>query len=132
MAKMKIVTLGVACLFLVGVDGCWLKRLTCAESLEGQKTLEIPTMKIQKIYTNGNTLQLHGISPTTQEELYFSDTNEWYFDIGKKFQVGDTLVKKKGEPIIRLYRKGERWSFTYTCDKDEQGNDIIRSEDVKF
>jgi hypothetical protein len=132
MAKMKTVNLGVACLFLIGMNSCWFKKITCEESLEGQKILVIPTMKIQKILSNGNTLQLHGISPTTQEELYFSDTNGWYFDIGKKFQIGDTLVKKKGEPIIRIYRKGERWSFTYTCDKDEQGNDIVRSEDVRF
>jgi hypothetical protein len=132
MIKMKIINFGLACLLLIGVNSCWFKRITCAESLEGQKTLVIPTMKIQKIFTNGNTLQLHGISPATQKKVYFSDTNGWYFDIGKKFQVGDTLIKKKGEPIIRIYRKNERWSFTYTCDKDEQGNDIVRSEDVRF
>ena len=105
--------------------------LTCEESVKYNSEFELKLI-VKDISHNGNLIDIDGISLDTHKSSNFHHNSDWYFSIGDKIFIGDTLIKKKGEPIIKLYRKGERWSFTYTCKKDEQGNDIVRSEDIKF
>ena len=49
------------------------------------------------------------------KEVHFFDIDGWYFSIGDKFQIGDTIVKKKGESIYKVYKKDEIWTLKYTC-----------------
>ena len=112
-------------------NSCSYKRATCEEVLKKHTDSEFEII-IDAVSWNGNNLKIDGRALKTSKEEHFFDIDGWYFFIGDKFQVGDTLVKKKGKPLIKLYRKNERWSFTYKCEKNAQGEDILRSENVRF
>jgi hypothetical protein len=109
------------------LNSCWLKKATCEESIKIYSNLEI-NLIADRIFWNGNDFRVYGKSVNNSKiESSFSHIGDWYYSIGDKFKMGDTIIKKKGEPIIRVYRKGERWSYTYRCD-----NEIVSSENVRF
>ena len=116
-------------LLFTSLYGC--KTENCEEATSRNSNLELRII-VKEVNWNGNLLNLDGISIENGKSISFNNGSDWYYAIGGKIQVGDTLIKKKGEPIMRLYRKGERWLFTYICEKDSQGNIIVRSKDVKF
>jgi hypothetical protein len=106
--------------------------LTCEESVKYNSDFEVKLIITDISYDGGHLIDIDGISVDNHKPLNFRHNSDWYFDIGDKFLIGDTLIKKKGEPIIRIYRKNERWSFTYKCEKNAQGEDIVSSENVRF
>ena len=105
-------------------SGCWMNIDSCEESIKHCSDLEIEEFIIEKINRNGNIIRLEGKKSKSKEQYYFSDVSSWYFVIGDKFKIGDTLVKQKGEPIMRIYRKGERWELKYHCSFDSTESDI--------
>ena len=106
--------------------------LTCEESIKYNSDFEVKLIVTEISHNGGHFIEIDGISTENHKPLNFRHNSDWYSDIGGKFFIGDTLIKKKGEPIIRIYRKSERWSFTYKCEKNAQGEDIVRSENVRF
>jgi hypothetical protein len=109
------------------MNSCWLRRMTCEEAIEQYSNMEFELI-VHEIKWNGNDLRLYGVDPKmpTTESNFFH-IGAWSYDLGDKFVIGDTLIKKKGEPIIRAYRKKERWCFTFKCE-----NEIVSSENVRF
>ena len=116
-------------ILLLFIQSC--RTATCEESIKHNSDFDVQLI-ITDIYSNGNIINIDGISVINKKPINFYYNSDWFRDIGENFLTGDTIIKKKGEPIIRIYRKNERWSFTYKCEKNAQGEDIVRSENVRF
>ena len=97
------------------MNSCRYKRATCEESVKKNKEFEFE-MIVDAVSWNGNNIKIDGKSPKTDKEVHFFDIDGWYFTIGDKFQIGDTIIKKKGESIYKVYKKNEIWTLKYTCD----------------
>jgi hypothetical protein len=123
----KIIVVIPTIIISVICSSCWLRKMTCQESIDDYSNLEFEII-VDEVKWNGNDLRLYGRSSKFSNKD--SDVHlycEWNYNIGDKFYKGDTLIKKKGEPIIRAYRKGERWSFSYNCE-----NEIVSYKNVRF
>jgi hypothetical protein len=109
------------------MNSCWLKRMTCEEAVVHYNDIEFELI-LNKVKWNGNDLRMFGNNPNNpQLNADYHLIGDWSYDIGDKFQQGDTLIKVKGEHIIRLFRKNERMSFTYKCE-----NEIVSTEIKRF
>lgn len=58
-----------------------------------------------------------GVNPLTQKECdcNSSISDRWWADYKDYIEIGDTLIKKKGELIFSIHKKDTIMSFNFEC-----------------
>jgi len=59
-----------------------------------------------------------GINPITNKkcDCNSSTSDMWWVDYKEHIEIGDTIIKKKGELIFSIHKKDTVMSFNFECD----------------
>lgn len=65
-----------------------------------------------------NRFDYKGISPVTKKkcDCNSSTSDMWWVDYKKYIEIGDTIIKKKGELIFSIHKKDTVLSFNFECE----------------
>ena len=55
--------------------------------------------------TNSVWFKVEGYNPKTKEEMTCKTNNRWWNMFADEIEIGDTIVKKKGELIFSIHKK---------------------------
>ncbi|MFG4002094.1 hypothetical protein [Flavobacterium aquidurense] len=86
-----------------------------AEDLKGDECLLI----VHKIPSNtDDRFDYKGINPITKKDCdcNSSRSDRWWVKYKDHIEIGDTIIKKKGELIFSIHKKDTVMSFNFECD----------------
>ncbi|MBF0597977.1 hypothetical protein [Faecalibacter rhinopitheci] len=61
------------------------------------------------------TLDAIGINPTTKKECECSDGGRWWSQYRNEIEIGDTIIKRKGELTFNIHKKNTIISHEWEC-----------------
>ena len=107
----KVSVLLCFCFFSCGsqVENCDLLANAC----KADECLLI----VKKLTDKYSRFDYKGINPVTKKECdcNSSTSDRWWADYKEYIEIGDTLIKKKGELIFSIHKKDTILSFNFEC-----------------
>ncbi|MBF0597067.1 hypothetical protein [Faecalibacter rhinopitheci] len=85
---------------------------------------------VEKKYwgTRGN-LAMEGIDPFTQKKCECNEQNRWWANYRKEINIGDTIIKRKGELTFNIHKNDTIISHEWECDgKTFHPDGTVKSE----
>ena len=93
----------------------------CKENEQKAKNRECMLIIKDQISSSSPYLNAKGINPFTKEECKCKDEGRWWVQYAKYMEIGDTLIKKKGELIFSIHKKDTILSFEWgSCSERNQ------------
>ncbi|WP_282630102.1 hypothetical protein [Empedobacter sedimenti] len=65
--------------------------------------------------TSGN-LAMDGRNPFTNEKCDCNEQNRWWANYRKEINIGDTIIKRKGELTFNIHKRDSIISHEWECD----------------
>lgn len=59
---------------------------------------------------------ISGISLLTGNDTLYKEDNRWFCSFYKHMNIGDTIIKRKGELIFNIHKKDTIMSFNWECE----------------
>ena len=72
--------------------------------------------------SEGRHFILEGVDPVTHQLVRYSGDNGMYITIRKNLAVGDTLLKRKGESLFTIKKRGANVLVDFDCKRDDYVN----------
>jgi hypothetical protein len=109
----KISALSISMCFYLFSCGPTYDCASIAESYRRDECLLI----VKKLTDKYNRFDYRGINPITKKECdcNSSTSDRWWADYKEHIEIGDTLIKKKGELIFSIHKKDTVMSFNFQC-----------------
>jgi hypothetical protein len=85
------------------------------EEIEKNKRALYCNIIVNKASRPGRELRIHGFDPVSRQRILFVDISEMYFDLRNDLEMGDTLVKNKGELDFFIHKKDTVLVYHYKC-----------------
>jgi len=78
--------------------------------------------------TSGN-LAMDGRNPVTNEKCDCNEENRWWANYRNEINIGDTIIKRKGELTFNIHKKDTIISHEWECDgKTFHPDGTVKSE----
>ncbi|WP_291051589.1 hypothetical protein [Empedobacter sp. UBA2044] len=65
--------------------------------------------------TSGN-LAMNGRNPSNNEKCNCNEENRWWANYRNQINIGDTIIKRKGELTFNIHKKDTIISHEWECD----------------
>ena len=88
----------------------------CEAFLRINKNDECLMIVKKEQFITGATLGLEGINPYTQKECNCNENNRWWYLYKKEINIGDTIIKRKGELTFNIHKRDTIISHEWECD----------------
>ena len=72
--------------------------------------------------SEGRLFILEGVDPVTQQLGRYSGENSMYITIRENLAMGDTLLKRKGESLFTIKKRGANVLVDFDCNRDDYVN----------
>ena len=69
--------------------------------------------------SEGRHFVLEGVDPVTHQLVRYSGDNGLYITIRENLAVGDTLLKRKGESLFTIKKRGANVLVDFDCNRDD-------------
>ena len=79
----------------------------------------------------GATLGFEGLNPFTQEKCDCNENNRWWYLYRNEIEIGDTIIKRKGELTFNIHKKDTIISHEWECDGKTYNSDGTVKEVLK-
>lgn len=112
MKKHIILFFTYACLFSCG------PTYNCNDSAEDLKGDECLLIVKKTPSDTESRFNYRGINPITKQDCDCdsSRSDRWWVEYKDHIEIGDTIIKKKGELIFSIHKKDTILSFNFECD----------------
>ena len=104
----------VFCILLLVCNSC----TDCKKWRDNLANDECALVVLQRPNIKDNFFNFRGVNPTTGKACdCVSETSYRWWDLyADKIEVGDTIIKRKGELIFYIHKKDTTLSFNWECD----------------
>ena len=113
---MKRVICKAICFFVIGflIYSC---KTDCHEISEVYRTEEcIIIVKGIPDSTSVYNFEIIGKTLKTRKDTIYKEQDRWFCLYYDSIEIGDTIIKRKGELIFSIHKKDTVLSFNYECD----------------
>ena len=106
----------ITAFILIGILFYSCNNINCEKLAENARDREckIIVQKMPKFFSP--SLDAQGINPETGEQCTCSDGGRWWNQYTQYIEIGDTIIKKKGELIFSIHKKDTILSFKWECE----------------
>jgi hypothetical protein len=110
----KILLMAIGLLLLTG---CPSGPFDCDTWANGYRDNSEANIVLNKIKQNGTSMYLYGSDVVTGKPTEFYEGSGWISEIHNQFNIGDTIIKKKGSYLTTIRRKNKIIVIPLTCDE---------------
>jgi hypothetical protein len=99
-------------IILIIMNSC--EKVNC--DLIKQSVKKNECLIVVKKLPDGPYFEAKGKNLSTQKEAYCFDGERWWTQYARYVEIGDTIIKKKGELIFSIHKKDTVLSFPWECE----------------
>lgn len=94
-------------------------KVNCDKSIILSRNQEC-LIVVEKFSPNNQSyLNAKGKSLINGDDCICTDTNRWWFQYRDQIEIGDTLIKKKGELTFSIHKSDTVLSYQWICEGKE-------------
>ncbi len=111
------------CILLLLIVSCTYRSdpNSCEETKQYAESFEANVVLLKKPKIKYQDFIIIGVDPTTKRDTVQLLPGRWFFQVTSFCDIGDTIVKRKGVPIIEVHKTKMKYDTTrfdieVTCD----------------
>jgi hypothetical protein len=101
--------------FLLLIYSCNQKP-NCEAFLRIDRDSECLKIVKKEQFITAATLGFKGVNPYTNEKCECNDNNRWWYLYRDEINIGDTIIKRKGELTFNIHKRDTIISHEWECD----------------